>query len=94
MRARKTSAQWVLEGDIRSCFDEIQRQWIEKNIPIPKKTLRKWLKAGYMNLSVNENLLAFHSFCIFLEADLLPLSHGQYVQISFQKFARNLVKTK
>ncbi|MEM7175901.1 MAG: hypothetical protein AAF443_08280, partial [Chlamydiota bacterium] len=43
----------------------------------------------YKNLSVNENLLAFHSFCIFLKADLLPLSHGQYVQISFQKFARN-----
>ncbi|WP_194846976.1 group II intron reverse transcriptase/maturase [Candidatus Neptunochlamydia vexilliferae] len=46
--SRKNSAQWILEGDIRSCFDEINHQWIEKNIPIEEKVLRKWLKAGYI----------------------------------------------
>lgn len=49
--SRKTSAQWVLEGDIRSCFDEIKHQWIEENIPVQQRVLRKWLKAGYVENS-------------------------------------------
>lgn len=46
--ARKISAQWVLEGDIKACFDNISHQWLLDHIPIPKSILRKWLKAGYM----------------------------------------------
>jgi len=45
---RKTSAEWVFEADIKSCFDEISHQWILANIPLNKTILRKWLKAGYM----------------------------------------------
>ena len=45
---RKTSAQWIFEADIKSCFDEISHQWILSNIPMNKTILRKWLKAGYM----------------------------------------------
>jgi RNA-directed DNA polymerase len=44
--ARKTSAAWVLEGDIQGCFDHISHEWLESHIPIPKDILRKWLKAG------------------------------------------------
>ena len=44
----KTSAQWVLEGDIKACFDEISHEWILKHVPMHKRTLEKWLKAGYM----------------------------------------------
>jgi RNA-directed DNA polymerase len=46
--ARRTSAQWVLEGDIKACFDHISHEWLLDHIPLPKSTLRKWLKAGYM----------------------------------------------
>lgn len=47
--ARKTSAQWVLEGDIRACFDEISHAWWMAHIPLPKGILKGWLKAGYMD---------------------------------------------
>ncbi|MBF5058562.1 hypothetical protein NEPTK9_000058 [Candidatus Neptunochlamydia vexilliferae] len=47
-----------------------------------------------MNLSENYSALSLHSFCIFLEADLLPLSLGQCAQVSFQKSTRNQVKIK
>ena len=45
---RKVSAQWVFEADIKSCFDEINHNWILENIPLNKTILRKWLKAGYI----------------------------------------------
>lgn len=45
---RKTSPEWVLEGDIRACFDEISHEWLLEHIPMEKKMLAKWLKAGYM----------------------------------------------
>src|SRR2546425_2212039 len=43
------SAQWVLEGDIKACFDEISHQWLETHIPMEKAILHKWLKAGYID---------------------------------------------
>lgn len=46
--ARKHSAQWVLEGDIKACFDRIDHNWLMFNIPLDKSILRRWLKAGYM----------------------------------------------
>ena len=46
--SRKTSAQWVLEGDIRGCFDNISHNWMLQNIPMEKGILKKWLKAGYI----------------------------------------------
>jgi RNA-directed DNA polymerase len=49
--ARKTSAQWVLEGDIKAYFDTIQHNWLETHIPLPKSILRGWLKAGYVEQS-------------------------------------------
>ena len=43
----KRAAQWVLEGDIKACFDEISHPWLLQNIPMDKQMLHKWLKAGY-----------------------------------------------
>ena len=45
--AKRSSAQWVLEGDIRACFDQISHDWLLANIPMDKSVLRKWLKAGF-----------------------------------------------
>jgi RNA-directed DNA polymerase len=46
--AKKNSASWILEGDIKACFDGIRHDWLLDNIPVDKELLRKWLKAGYM----------------------------------------------
>ena len=46
--ANKHSAQWVLEGDIRGCFDNISHAWMLDHIPTDKEVLQKWLKAGFM----------------------------------------------
>ena len=46
--ARSQSPIWVLEGDIRACFDTISHDWSLDNIPTEKNILRKWLNAGYM----------------------------------------------
>jgi RNA-directed DNA polymerase len=42
------NTQWILEGDIRACFDQISHEWLVRNIPMDKVILRKWLKSGYM----------------------------------------------
>jgi RNA-directed DNA polymerase len=44
---KKRSPQWVLEGDIRACFDEISHEWLLQNVPMDRQILRQWLKAGY-----------------------------------------------
>lgn len=46
--SRKDSAQWILEGDIKSCFDKISHQWIADNIPTDKRILKEFLKCGYV----------------------------------------------
>ena len=45
---RKGSADWILEGDIKGCFDHIDHQWLCENIPMNKKKLKQWLKCGYL----------------------------------------------
>jgi RNA-directed DNA polymerase len=45
--SRRSSAPWILEGDIRACFDEISHEWLLQNVPLDKQLLRAWLKAGY-----------------------------------------------
>ncbi len=50
--APKHMGAWVLEGDIKSCFDRISHEWLIANIPTDKGILRKWLKAGYMEKHV------------------------------------------
>lgn len=46
--SRKDSATWILEGDIKGCFDNISHQWLIQNIPMDKKVLQQWLKAGFI----------------------------------------------
>jgi group II intron reverse transcriptase/maturase len=43
---------WVLEGDIKGCFDNISHQWLLDNVPLNKAILRKWLKSGYLEKQV------------------------------------------
>ena len=46
--AQKTSACWIYDADVEGCFDNISSDWLMANIPIDKRMLRQWLKAGYM----------------------------------------------
>ncbi len=45
---RKGSADWILEADIKGCFDHINHKWLDENIPMNKKKLKQWLKCGYL----------------------------------------------
>lgn len=46
--AKKTSAQYILEGDIKNCFCAISHQWLLDNAIMDKVMLEKWLAAGYI----------------------------------------------
>ncbi len=45
---KKDRPQWILEGDIKGCFDNISHDWMLEHIPTDKTMLQKWLKAGYI----------------------------------------------
>ena len=47
--AKRASPEWVLEGDIRDCFDSFSHAWLLENIPMDKQVLRRWLQAGYID---------------------------------------------
>ena len=46
--SKEIAPEWVLEGDIKGCFDHISHEWLLGNIPMDKEMLRKWLKSGYV----------------------------------------------
>ncbi len=49
---RNAKTQWILEGDIKSCFDKISHEWLLAHVPMDRVILRKWLKSGYMEKHV------------------------------------------
>jgi RNA-directed DNA polymerase len=46
--SQSNAPQWTLEGDIKGCFDHISHKWLLQHIPMEKRILRQWLKAGYV----------------------------------------------
>jgi len=50
--SQKVSPKWILEGDIKGCFDNSSHDWLLSSIPMDKRNLSKWLKAGYMEKGV------------------------------------------
>ena len=53
--AKSYAPVWILEGDIKSCFDEISHAWLLDHILMDRSTLRQWLKAGFVE---NQRLFA------------------------------------
>src|SRR6266704_1122567 len=49
---RHASTQWILEGDIKSCFDKISQDWLLHHVPMDRAILKKWLTSGYMEKHV------------------------------------------
>src|SRR5271169_6476995 len=50
LKSAKTA--WILEGDIKSCFDRISHNWLLAHVPMDRAILQKWLKSGYMEKHV------------------------------------------
>lgn len=46
--AKSDRSKWVLEADIKACFDNISHDWLLANILMDSALLQKWLKAGYL----------------------------------------------
>ena len=46
--SHKVSPKYVLEGDIKGCFDHIDHGWLLDNVPMDKRVLAQFLKAGFM----------------------------------------------
>jgi RNA-directed DNA polymerase len=46
--SKASAPEWILEGDIKSCFDQISHAWMLHHIPMDSEVLRKWLQAGYL----------------------------------------------
>jgi RNA-directed DNA polymerase len=40
--------QWILEGDIKACFDQISHEWLLTHVPMDRQVLGSWLKAGFL----------------------------------------------
>jgi len=50
--AIKLGARWILEADIKGCFDHISHGWLLEHVLIDKQVLRKWLKCGYLEKQI------------------------------------------
>jgi len=48
----KGAARFILDADIKACFDRISHDWLIANIPMDKAILRKWLQSGYLEKTV------------------------------------------
>lgn len=49
---KRSSAEWVFEGDIKSCFDMISSKWLKENITMDKTILMKFLGAGFIEKDI------------------------------------------
>ena len=46
--AHPNSSQWILECDIKGCFDNISHEWLKANIPMDLSILTQFMKAGFV----------------------------------------------
>lgn len=46
--SKRNGGEWILEADIKGCFDNISHQWIYDNIPLDNRLLKQWLKSGFI----------------------------------------------
>src|SRR3989441_7366547 len=50
--SNRAGAEWILEGDLKACFDRISHNWLVAHAPMDKTILSKWLKAGFIEKRV------------------------------------------
>ena len=44
----RDAPEWILEGDIKGCFDHISHRWLLAHIPMDAIILEKWLRCGFL----------------------------------------------
>ena len=49
---KRNSPCWVLEGDMQACFDTVAHGWLLQHMPMDRRILGQWLKAGYLEKGV------------------------------------------
>ncbi|WP_299573207.1 reverse transcriptase domain-containing protein [uncultured Shewanella sp.] len=52
---QKNSSRWILEADIKACFDNINHQWLTDNIQTVKRMLKQWLGCGFIGKGISYN---------------------------------------
>src|SRR5258708_30649603 len=50
--SNRAGAEWIVEGDIKACFDKISHTWLDAHSTMHKRIPRKWLNAGYIQKRV------------------------------------------
>jgi RNA-directed DNA polymerase len=50
--SKKLSPRFILDADIKGCFDHIDHDWLLENIPMDGQMLRQWLKCGFIDGNV------------------------------------------
>src|SRR5882762_9193030 len=50
--SRAPNTRWILEADVKNCFDKISHDWLLTHVPMDRTILQKWLKSGYMDKHV------------------------------------------
>ena len=46
--SRRCSPVWILEGDIKGCFDNINHEWLLASIPMDKQVMQEFMKSGFI----------------------------------------------
>ena len=49
--SKSDAPEWILEGDIKGCFDHISHRWLLTHVPMNAVTLEKWLQCGFLENS-------------------------------------------
>lgn len=47
---REGSSEWILDADIRACFDNLAHEPLLARVPVFKTVIQRWLKAGVVEL--------------------------------------------
>lgn len=91
----KRKKQWIFEGDFKGCFDNLNQEYILRQIPsFPAKiTICKWLKAGYVDNEVFHETSAGSGQGSIISPLLANIAlHGMEEQLGIhyrQKFRKN-----
>lgn len=49
--SKSDAPEWILEGDIKGCFDHISHRWLHTHVPMDGVILEKWLRCGFLENS-------------------------------------------
>jgi RNA-directed DNA polymerase len=89
LKTAKTA--WILEGDIKSCFDRISHNWLLAHVPMDRAILRKWISPVLSNCALDglERLLKEK----YPTGTRLRSLGGKYPSVNLVRYADDFVIT-